>query len=253
MTSKVFQLSAEAMGTEIVTIYVGPKRKPFVLHKKLLCDRSEFFSKALNGGFKESAEGIMYLPEDDADVFEVTNMFIYQDALPAFPSDKYPATAAGTRTFINVVLFQQFAFASKICFDYLANRVMDMIQDVQREQTRFPVLPMIAFAYQNTSEKSKLRIYCVLMCLLMVNWRAKGVSINVTHQDQGKALGEVVQRHPDFGSDYLEYEWKYVQMFREGKLRVLNILKRTDEGGLGRCFFHSHLKNSTCHLDLEKV
>jgi hypothetical protein len=47
------------MGTEIVTIYVGLKRKAFAMYKKLICDRSSYFSKAFNGGFKETERVIV--------------------------------------------------------------------------------------------------------------------------------------------------------------------------------------------------
>ena len=42
---------------------MGKKRKEFVIHKKLLCDKSDFFRKAFTGSFKEG-EGVMYLPDE---------------------------------------------------------------------------------------------------------------------------------------------------------------------------------------------
>lgn len=44
------------LGTEIVTIYVGPKRKEFKIHKKLICGSADYFGKAFNGDFKEARE-----------------------------------------------------------------------------------------------------------------------------------------------------------------------------------------------------
>ena len=58
-----------ALGTDIVTIHVGPKRKAFAIHKALICSRSDFFSKAFNGPFKEGVEDAMYLPEDSPNAF----------------------------------------------------------------------------------------------------------------------------------------------------------------------------------------
>jgi hypothetical protein len=75
------------LGTQIVTIHVGSKRKAFAVHKKLICDRSEFFDKAFNSGFKES-EGFMYLLGDDPTAFNLLINFIYQDRLPNFTSSK---------------------------------------------------------------------------------------------------------------------------------------------------------------------
>jgi hypothetical protein len=46
------------LGSEIVTIYLDPKRKKITVHKKLLCDKSSFFDKAFNGPFPEVREGL---------------------------------------------------------------------------------------------------------------------------------------------------------------------------------------------------
>jgi hypothetical protein len=62
-------LQYRALGEEIVTIFVGPNRKRFPIHKILLFTRSDFFSKAFNGGFEEVETGVMNLPEDDEDAF----------------------------------------------------------------------------------------------------------------------------------------------------------------------------------------
>ncbi|KAE9381258.1 hypothetical protein N431DRAFT_440138 [Stipitochalara longipes BDJ] len=78
-------LTPEILGHEFVTLYVGSKRKKFKVHKKLLCDRSLFFSKAFNGSFKEAQDGVMYLPEDNADVVCSLVDFLYRGTIPAIP------------------------------------------------------------------------------------------------------------------------------------------------------------------------
>jgi hypothetical protein len=44
------------LGNEMVTIYVGPKRKEFTIHKKLICGSAGYFEKAFDGKFKEACE-----------------------------------------------------------------------------------------------------------------------------------------------------------------------------------------------------
>ncbi|KAF7894602.1 uncharacterized protein EAF01_010052 [Botrytis porri] len=67
---------------ETVILYVGPKRKKYIVHKKVLCDQSEFFNAWFNKGFEEAANGEMCLPEDDpatcADLIE----YFYRGTLP---------------------------------------------------------------------------------------------------------------------------------------------------------------------------
>lgn len=65
----------------MVTLYIGPERTEFLIHKKLLCARSEFFSKAFNSTFKEGLEGTMELPEDDAHTFASFFQFVYGDTI----------------------------------------------------------------------------------------------------------------------------------------------------------------------------
>jgi hypothetical protein len=53
------------LGTDVVSIYVGPDRKHYVVHKQLLTSQSDYFDKALNGNFKEAEENKIHLEEDD--------------------------------------------------------------------------------------------------------------------------------------------------------------------------------------------
>jgi len=39
--------------SEIVTIYVDPKRKKFMIHKDLLCAKSEYFRASLSDNWTE--------------------------------------------------------------------------------------------------------------------------------------------------------------------------------------------------------
>ncbi len=62
---------------DIITIKVGPAAKEFKLHEGLLCDASSYFTAALRGKFIESHDRCVVLPEDDANVFEHFQFWIY--------------------------------------------------------------------------------------------------------------------------------------------------------------------------------
>jgi hypothetical protein len=70
------------MGSEVVKIHVGRKRKEFIVHKKLICDASKFFKDAFTGPFKEGQEGVMYMPEDDPESFSCFIEWLYRNPLP---------------------------------------------------------------------------------------------------------------------------------------------------------------------------
>tara|TARA_R110002060_G_scaffold47501_2_gene58538 strand:- start:359 stop:565 length:207 start_codon:yes stop_codon:yes gene_type:complete len=58
-------LFSRRLGHQLVSIYVGPKRKQFSVHKKLIRSSAPFFDKAFQeNAFKEGAGGVLKLPED---------------------------------------------------------------------------------------------------------------------------------------------------------------------------------------------
>ncbi|OBT65772.1 hypothetical protein VE03_03398 [Pseudogymnoascus sp. 23342-1-I1] len=86
---------AQLMGSDIVTVYVGPREKRYSVHKALLTSQSEYFEKALNGKFKEADEQTIRLPEDSPDAFDLLIGWLYQNQIPALgygpgPFDEFP-------------------------------------------------------------------------------------------------------------------------------------------------------------------
>jgi hypothetical protein len=53
----------------MVKVYVGEVKKLWYIHEDLLCERSEYFKKAFQGGFKEGYEKEIYLTELDPKAF----------------------------------------------------------------------------------------------------------------------------------------------------------------------------------------
>jgi hypothetical protein len=134
------------LGTEIVTIYVGSKRKNITVHKKLLCDKSSFFDKAFNGPFPEAREGIKYLPEDNMDTVGLLVDFLYRGRSPKILGD-----GPGP------VLSKLYYFAENLCMGELMDRTIDEIKSdcVKRYAMIGP--DSLLELYQSTHEKSKLR------------------------------------------------------------------------------------------------
>ncbi|KAH9215359.1 hypothetical protein DL95DRAFT_408542 [Leptodontidium sp. 2 PMI_412] len=240
-SAKIFQLSAD----EIVTIHVGPKQKNFTVHKKLLCDRSEFFSKAFNGEFKEATDGVMYLPEDDADAFDSMIVYIYQNLLPVFPNlecDEY----------LETILYPLFALAEKLCLNELANRVMDLIQDTGLNSSLVPGNEPGGgnyMIYTLTPVGSKLRVYSVLM-QVYIQHASTTETVEEADAEMGKELAELARHHPDFATDYIKLMWKYRARFQKVNPPA-DAQVRNSEKGFGRCFFHTHHKDEVCHLDTD--
>ncbi|KAL2061898.1 hypothetical protein VTL71DRAFT_7276 [Oculimacula yallundae] len=66
------------LGTDIVTITVGQgdAAEKIVFHKKILCQRVEYFNKMFNGSYVEGNSQTAHLPEDDLDAFKLLARFM---------------------------------------------------------------------------------------------------------------------------------------------------------------------------------
>ncbi|KAE9381259.1 hypothetical protein N431DRAFT_3095 [Stipitochalara longipes BDJ] len=222
------------MGTEIVTIHVGPKRKAFSVHKKLICDRSDYFSKAFNGSFKE-AEGVMYLPDENTTAFDSFVTYLYQDRIP-----QYTASAevlAGN--FERKKLYPLFILAEKYCMNELANMVMDAIQDFAEKYRFTPSASNTRFVYNNTHESSKLRLYCVLAHLARF-------ATKPYQEEKALEIADFAGSFGCFARDFVQLQWKHQTGLRKP---TINAQVRNDEDGFGRCVFHTHAEGEVCHLE----
>jgi len=61
----------------IIPIRVGPTAELFNVHKAVLT-KSEYFSKALDGDFKEAEEQAIFLPEEDPAIFSFVVAYLYE-------------------------------------------------------------------------------------------------------------------------------------------------------------------------------
>ncbi|KAL9620208.1 MAG: hypothetical protein Q9160_005217 [Pyrenula sp. 1 TL-2023] len=76
------RLPSESLGHDLTTVFVGEKRKKICIHKALICEKSEFFERALNGQFEEAKSNEVYFPDDDPMAFELLVYRLYRGKLP---------------------------------------------------------------------------------------------------------------------------------------------------------------------------
>jgi hypothetical protein len=224
--------NSRSLGEDIVTIYVGAKRKKFQIHKKLLCDRSSFFQKAFSSdrNFKEATEGIMYLPEDDSATFDRIVNWLYRDQLPACPEtvkDRYSVS-------FHRSLIDMFLFAEKHCINVLANRVMDLIQDIRLKENTVPNIEEIRRVYSDSYEKSKLRLFVAAAVCYLFSFDNNDKLERISNRRDSKLAREIL----DYGADFIEiqYELKFMVM---DKPRI-DPRKRSGKDGIDPCYFHTH-------------
>ncbi|KAJ9603684.1 hypothetical protein H2200_011870 [Cladophialophora chaetospira] len=67
--------------SEVITLYVGPDRKQYQVHKDLLMSTSDFFRACLSSGMVESQKNEVALPEDTTEEFDLIIPFLYTQDL----------------------------------------------------------------------------------------------------------------------------------------------------------------------------
>ncbi|KAN0110135.1 hypothetical protein V8E51_006522 [Hyaloscypha variabilis] len=136
----------------LVKVYVGPERKQFTFPEALLCDRFKFFRAAFEGGFRESTEKSIDLPEDDPVAFSFVIDRALQDTLDIL-------TKVDAKD-VQLVLCKAYLLADKLGRS-------DIADDAEREWRRFLrtrdcpadriMCPQaVKLLYNNTSEKTTL-------------------------------------------------------------------------------------------------
>ncbi|KAI9712146.1 MAG: hypothetical protein M1812_006984 [Candelaria pacifica] len=144
---------SELLSGEMVDIYVGPKRKHWHLPKLLLCNTSSFFQGSFEGEFKEAAEKALYLPEDEAEGFEIFVQWLYRGGLPGIAN--YATFDAEQLLSSNIALYH---LADKLCIVPLQNLAIERIGEIFKRGKQVSMRPStILGIYQNTRPDSMLR------------------------------------------------------------------------------------------------
>ncbi|RYN85575.1 hypothetical protein AA0120_g8678 [Alternaria tenuissima] len=92
----------------MVQVVVGPDKKPFTFHKKLIRRHSEYFSRAFGPRFKEGEENTLYLAEADETSCLLFQSWIYLQTARSL----HPVSAPSLAELGQVVNFEKFDPAS---------------------------------------------------------------------------------------------------------------------------------------------
>jgi hypothetical protein len=240
--SKCTQLTADALGYEMVIIKVGPEEKMFMVHKKLLCDRSDFFLKAISNGFEEGRTGIISFPEDTEEAFNKFLTWLYTGniALPSFPTTGNLRRSFEQADVVNEHLIPAIVLGDKLCANEFMNKAMDSFADFYEVHHLIPSAVTTHNVFQQLGAQSKL----------CQNTAGKfSAFVTMTGHDRTKGhiqnYMDVCKDNPEFFQAVFEWQHKYGDKFRAG----MNFHTLSKE--LGRCFFHVHAKGEICHLEKE--
>jgi hypothetical protein len=238
---KCLQLTADALGHETVTIKVGPEEKIFTVHKKLLCDRSDFFQKAFSNGFEEGRTGIISFPEDTEEAFNKFVTWIYTGnfTLPNFPTT---GNLEGTNELMDNTLIPTFVLADKLCANELMNKAMDSFADFFEKRGILPSIGSSHVIFQQLGTQSKLRQYIAGVFAYVAVISTTSDFQRAKFDLHVQTFVEVFKDEPELFQSAFDWQRSYGDKFRAG-LCFSSLSKE-----LGRCFFHVHGKGEVCHL-----
>lgn len=137
---------------------VGPYGTEHTVHKDLLCNKSPFFSAAVNDHWKEGQEGRVPLPNDDPAVFALYIQWIYRGRIF---SRQDMGDTGGNQQEIKL-LVDAFVLGEKLQDQDFKDAVIDSLVyavDTPDEQDKkwYPTPSAVDSAYRGTPESSPLR------------------------------------------------------------------------------------------------
>ncbi|KAH6671064.1 hypothetical protein B0J14DRAFT_564749 [Halenospora varia] len=105
-----------ALGDQLVTLFIGNKRRKFVVHKSLL--HEDFFNKIFAAG--ASHGNTMHLPEEDPDAFSLFVDWIYRSNVPTSNDN----ARLHLRNLLGL-----YVLADKMSLSTLKDKVIDVVQE----------------------------------------------------------------------------------------------------------------------------
>ncbi len=196
--------------SELVTVYVGPSKKKWVLHKNLLCARSSFFETAFGGNFKESKENAIYLPEDDKAAFELLAGWLYNGGI----SRRHDTGAEHCWSVIRLYIL-----GSKLNMETLRNDAMDRIRrhymNKGYSNDSKDLAEVATYIFVHTPQSSLLRTWVAAAAV-------NSMTTLIPYKDGCKPYESVICAHGEFAVlviRELSWNWTQPQPHPTGSLR----------------------------------
>jgi hypothetical protein len=174
------------MGSEIVTLHVGPKRQHFSVHKNLLAGTCNFFRECLSGDELPTGKPIM-LEAECPSIFKLFIEFLYTKAIPRVQGNVDRLSQSQRLR----DLCQLYAFTDKYHLENrIKNSVIDAIQDGFLIMNKLPESGLVTAIYGNTQAGSKLRLFSI--CGLIHNLQSDEYTDDGSLTSMLQAKGEIL-------------------------------------------------------------
>lgn len=256
--------------SEIMSILVGPRKHPFQVNRRLLCDAVPFFRQKLEDPSFDQSRPVLWLPGESSAMFGLFIEWIHdRRSFRYFLDSKVVET---TQIGIRAVRDLQWAmirlhlFASHLNLYHLQDLSMDSIQDLflKCDWEVSPKFIMYIYTKCEALPSVRLRRWSVAMTAYAITGSCRGVS-NSKSQDLS-ALDTAKFYHlfdilPEFALDYKMHvrnmrASRLDIRFKNPQLRIPANKLHNEERifGFRQCSFHSHrsiVGEGPCPHDLD--
>lgn len=197
------------------------------------------------GGYQETVEGTMDMPDDDAEAFARLVTWLYSSKLPKAVSAQH-----------QMLLYNLYILAERLLMTELADRTIDLIR--KNHEATFTVvgacrrhLRHIGHIYNRISENSPLRTFAIHM-MAYDYWKTQVCDVKEGEPLIGKEamlmIWETSQEHMDFFHDFFSRI-----LMRPAKHRLEDqedpfCNPSKNFCCYDACFFHRHAEDEVCHL-----
>ena len=212
MTNEVSLLDGD-----IVTVFVGPKRKQFQLHANVLKDRAPNFKAAFQKELKEGGKKELYIPDCDGSIFSLFVDWAYGNQVLRYQFGQ------SLNEFESL-----YSMAEKLGVESLKNASFDRIRDYCRVPSMITI-PLLQRIWKNTKPRAGLRRFILDMVAHQVLCDQK-LNVNDT------SFSSMLKDHR-FAVEFVETAQK---VFKDEQTWGRTVQQRNN------CFYHDHQETPMC-------
>jgi hypothetical protein len=136
---------------------VGDEEVIFSVHEVLVRASSSFFDKTMAGGWKESVQRTIKLPDDEPKILALYTHWLYYGTLPVFCDEP---GLPGNSEYLDLV--KAYVLGDKLLDTLFQDTAIDAIVEKSHSNAQdgkrwYPVGEVIEYAYSNTTESALIR------------------------------------------------------------------------------------------------
>ncbi|KAL8802597.1 MAG: hypothetical protein Q9182_003687 [Xanthomendoza sp. 2 TL-2023] len=214
-------LSRAKFSNELVTIEVRSQKRPFVVHKGLICSKSSHFKAAFTGLSKEAATQPIHLYEDSHEAFDIFHNWLY--------TRQVTATEGGKDYHPNARLcLDVYVLGDKYDVPELCNAAINSLSAAIAGSGQI-IASFVLSVYERTQAKSPMHAF--LVAILMQN-----------HQH---SVHEITIRNADPFREWPELLMDLIKVFDivVGRVAMAGELLKSP---LSLCAYHRHTGSDRC-------